>query len=84
MAAAAVQAVPLILTSARKNPASNTRCQSDSSTVKIVCQVSEILPFLIGQVMGIWERSQGRKPRVSLIFIDSEVEILIESLLEYA
>lgn len=64
--------------------ASSLAVESDSSTVKIVCQVSEILPFLIGQVMGIWERSQGRKPRVSLIFIDSEVEILIESLLEYA
>ena len=64
--------------------ASSLTVDTDSSAVKIISQLNEMLPFFIGQVMGIWERSQGRKPKVSLIFSDSEVEILIESLLEYA
>lgn len=55
----------------------------DSSSIKINCKQNEMLPFFIGHVMGIWERSNGRKPRVSLLFTEDDVEISIESLLKY-
>ena len=55
----------------------------DSSSIKINCKQNEMLPFFIGYVMGIWERSNGRKPRVSLLFTEDDVEISIESLLKY-
>ena len=57
--------------------------EQDSSSIKINCKQNEMLPFFIGHVMGIWERSNGRKPRVSLLFTEDDVKISIESLLEY-
>jgi hypothetical protein len=61
----------------------NLTVDKNSNSIKLNCEVNELLPFFIGQVMGIWERSHGRKPRVSLLFIGDNVEISIESLLEY-
>lgn len=55
----------------------------DSNSIKVNYQLNENLPFFIGQIMGIWERSHGRKPKVSLFFMDNSVDISIESLLEY-
>jgi len=55
-----------------------------SNSVEINFEVNELLPFLVGQIMGIWERSHGRKPKVSLLFSESRVLINIESLLEYS
>ena len=56
---------------------------ANSNSIKINYHLNENLPFFIGQIMGIWERSHGRKPKVSLFFNDGCVDILIESLLEY-
>ena len=57
--------------------------ESNTNSITIIYQLNEILPFFIGQIMGIWERSHGKKPKVSLLFNGDNIEILIESLLEY-
>ncbi len=56
---------------------------NNSNAVKINFETSEVLPFFIGQTMGIWERSHGKKPKISLDFNGANVMISIESLLEY-
>ena len=56
---------------------------ANSNSIEIKYRLHENLPFFIGQIMGIWERSHGRKPKVSLFFNDDDVDILIESLLDY-
>ena len=51
--------------------------------IKVKFPVNENLPFFIGLVVGLWHRSYGRKPKVSVIFKDKLCFLTVESLLEY-
>jgi len=52
--------------------------------VSIKFPANESLPFFIGLMMGIWYRSYGKKPKMSVFFENNICTLLIESLLDYA
>jgi len=56
---------------------------SDSEIITFSVHTSEMLPFLLGRIVGIWERSYGKKPKITIIFSKEITTLKIESLLAY-
>ena len=57
--------------------------ESDKEKISVKVSTSEVLPFILGQIIGIWERSYGKKPKIKIQFSENITSIDIESFLEY-
>jgi len=57
--------------------------EPDGDVISIKVRTSEILPFFIGRVVGIWECSYGKKPKITIQFSENYTRFKIESFLEY-
>ncbi len=51
--------------------------------ISVKVRITEILPFLIGRIVGIWERSCGKKPKIIIKFSQDYITFRVESFLDY-
>ena len=51
--------------------------------ISVKVRTSETLPFLIGRIVGIWQRSYGKKPKINIRFSHDYTTFKVESFLEY-
>jgi hypothetical protein len=61
----------------------NLVIEPGTEIISLTVQTSELLPFLLGRALGIWECSYGKKPKISIHFSENQTSFKIESFLEY-